>query len=439
MHTIDTRPMTDQSSASETFPEELSLSKSDTNTGSASVDFERQWLDDYLNGDDSGFLSLYHRHKAQLYRYLLAHMSVDIANRLYVQSWIEFLNHAKDVPADISPGAALFGEAHRLVLEGYRAQDKSILLSFADGVIETVNELAGPPLAENSGLEQTQLEVLQPAWREALQIYLETGFDGDSLAYALHVSRETARSRLKRAFNQWRKCWPGGDTGIEDTLLRSTQHWIHFYRTLVSIEPPEYLDARIIRHADWHTHWLPRLGEQIQRYWHIGLTMIITAIGVFGYLWTMTAAPDFTLELTENSPPKLEIASTAPTTPVPQLDIQVASTTIAQEASAPIASSNPLVIATASAPQASAVITKPLKKPVASAIASGPQAQPSKAIKHPAASHSPATTASATSAKASKPKLPADVKTHSEFLNLKTPTKPTPAIVASAPTATPTW
>lgn len=438
MQTIDTSPMTDQNPASETFLEELAMPKSDVSTSSPSSDFERQWLEDYLNGDDSGFLSLYHRYKAQLYRYLLAHMSVDIANRLYVQSWIEFLNHAKDIPTDISPGAALFAEAHRLVLEGYRAQDKSILLSFADGVIETVNELAGPPLAENSGLEQTQLEILQPAWREALQIYLETGFDGDSLAYALHVSRETARSRLKRAFNQWRKCWPGGDTGVEDSLLRSTQHWIHFYRTLVSIEPPEYLDARIVRHADWHSHWLSRLGDQIQRYWHIGLTIIITAIGVFGYLWTMTAAPNFTLELTQSPPPKLEIAS-AVVPSAPASAPVIASATTVMTASAPIASSKPVAVAVASAAQASAIIAKPMKKMTASAVASGPQVQPAKPAKNPTASSNQAGSASEAPAKPSKPKLPADVKTHTEFLNLKTPAKRIPNAAASAPTATPTW
>lgn len=432
MNTLNTRPMVD---LADNAPgsEDLRSAKNGRSAITATPDFEQQWLEDYLNGDDSGFLSLYHRYKAQLYRYLLAHMSVDVANRLFVQTWIEFLNQSEHIPHEISPGAALFAEAHRLLLEGYRTQDKSILLSFADGVVETVNELAGPPLAENSGLEQTQLEILHPAWREALQIYLETGFDGDSLAYALHVSRETARSRLKRAFNQWRKSWPDGD-GVEDTLLRSTQHWIHRYRSLVSIEPPDYLDARILRHADWHTHWLPRLGDRIQRYWHIGLTIVLTAVGVFGYLWTMTAAPSFTLELTANPPPKLEIASTTLASAPVKLPVPVASNPIASASASSaliVASSSeattPAMQATASAP-----VAKPKNKtPIASA-ANAVTTEPSKPHKAEQAT----TIASAAEASTSKPKtIVPEIKTHTEYLNQKKSSKETPS--ASAVSASP--
>lgn len=435
MNTLNTRPMVDHADNAPSPDDLRSIKGGRPAITAAPPDFEQQWLEDYLNGDDSGFLSLYHRYKAQLYRYLLAHMGVDVANRLFVQTWIEFLNHSEHLPHDISPGAALFAEAHRLLLEGYRTQDKSILLSFADGVVETVNELAGPPLAENSGLEQTQLEILQPAWREALQIYLETGFDGDSLAYALHVSRETARSRLKRAFNQWRKSWPDGD-GVEDTLLRSTQHWIHRYRSLVSIEPPDYLDARILRHADWHTHWLPRLGDRIQRYWHIGLTIVLTAVGVFGYLWTMTAAPSFTLELTANPPPKLEIASTTPASVKIELPAQVASVSnasvIQPSATQAIASSNDATTHAAQA-IASSPIAKPKNKMATASSASAVNVAPLKPHKTELAS---STTASAVEASSAKTKTATpEIKTRTEYLNQKVPSKETPN--ASAVSASP--
>lgn len=433
MTDLNTRPMADY--PDNALADDLRTTKGGRSAATISPpDFEQQWLEDYLNGDDSGFLSLYHRYKAQLYRYLLAHMGVDVANRLFVQTWIEFLNQSEHIPHEIGPGAALFAEAHRLLLEGYRTQDKSILLSFADGVVETVNELAGPPLAENSGLEQTQLEILQPAWREALQIYLETGFDGDSLAYALHVSRETARSRLKRAFNQWRKSWPDGD-GVEDTLLRSTQHWIHRYRSLVSIEPPDYLDARILRHADWHTHWLPRLGDRIQRYWHIGLTMVLTAVGVFGYLWTMTAAPSFTLELTANPPPKIEVASSTPVSTKIELPVAVASSISASMArpSAVIATSNETVTPALPAVASTVVATKPKAKSVENTTASAVNAVTSKSNKVVAASSSVVSMpADASHAKA---KPAAEIKTHTEYLNQKNPDKEMPS--ASSTSASP--
>lgn len=297
-------------------------------------DFERQWLDDYLAGDDSGFISFYHRYRGQLYRYLLAHMPVDTANRLFVQSWLDFIAHCRDIAHDITPGAAVFAEAHRLVLEGYRAQDKSLLLSFADGVVETAGEVPASGFIDHPDLQQTRLTSLPPAWREALQIYLETGFDGDSLAHALHISRDTARSRLKRAFSMWRKQWPDGDNGVEDTLLRSTQHWIFRYRSLATSEPPDYLDARILRQADWHNHWLPRLGNNLERYWHFGLTALVTALGVFGFLWTNSAAPDYTLELNQ---------------PAPAAQLEIASPVAAQAVV-----TAPLVPPVASAPQASA-------------------------------------------------------------------------------------
>lgn len=433
MTDLNTRPMADY--PDNALADDLRTTKGGRPAATISPpDFEQQWLEDYLNGDDSGFLSLYHRYKAQLYRYLLAHMSVDVANRLFVQTWIEFLNQSEHIPHEISPGAALFAEAHTLLLEGYRSQDKSILLSFADGVVETVNELTGPPLAENSGLEQTQLEILQPAWREALQIYLETGFDGDSLAYALHVSRETARSRLKRAFNQWRKSWPDGD-GVEDTLLRSTQHWIHRYRSLVSIEPPDYLDARILRHADWHTHWLPRLGDRIQRYWHIGLTMVLTAVGVFGYLWTMTAAPSFTLELTANPPPKIEVASSTPVSPKIELPVAVASSISASMAqpSAVTANSNETVTPALPAVASTVVATKPKAKSVENTSASAVNAVTSKSNKVVAASS--AVVSMPADASQAKAKPTAEIKTRTEYLNQKNSDKEIPS--ASSTSASP--
>lgn len=349
--------------------------KGERGQSTPAADFERQWLEDYLAGDSSGFISFYHRYRGQLYRYLLAHMSAEAANRLFVQSWLDFITHCRDVPHDITPGAAVFAEAHRLVLEGYRTLDKSLLLSFADGVVETAGEVPQTGFTDNAELQATRLVSLPPAWREALQIYLETGFDGDSLAHALHISRDTARSRLKRAFSMWRKQWPDGDTGVEDTLLRSTQHWIFRYRSLVSIEPPDYLDARILRQADWHNHWLPRLGNSVGRYWHFGLTALLTGIGVFGFLWTNSADPTFTLEVPQAAPQiTQDLAS-----PVMAVPVQ----TVAVAASAPAASA-----LAASAPSASSVAASASAVKAPAPAPAVPAAIPAAA---PAAAPAPAT------------------------------------------------
>lgn len=417
----------------------------DRGARSALPDFEQQWINDYLAGDDSAFISFYHRYRAQVYRYLLAHMSLEAANRLFVQTWLDFIRNARHIPTDISPGAAVFAEAHRLVLEAYRSLDKSLLLSFADGVVETAGEVPPSGFTDHEELQKTRLATVPPAWREALQLYLETGFDGDSLAYALHVSRDTARSRLKRAFSMWRKLWPDGDTGVEDTLLRSTQHWIFRYRSLVGTEPPDYLDARILRQADWQTHWLPRMVERIDRYWHIGLTAILTGLGVFGYLWTMTASPDFTLEISQPAASVPVIASPVMAPVVTAAPAPAASAVAASAvgvASAPVASSvvaapaasaatakpapaTPPVAATATPHAAPAPVAAeanspapvvPKARPVASAAAATPAhhtASPAAAdstISKPAAPATDATAspASATPARSAEPTPPAD-------------------------------
>lgn len=415
----------------------------------AAPDFEHQWLDDYLAGDDSGFISFYHRYRGQVYRYLLAHVPAEAANRLFVQSWLDFIRNARHIPADVTPGSAVFAEAHRLVLEAYRSLNKSLLLSFADGVVETAGEVPAEGFSNHEELHKTKLATLPPAWREALQIYLETGFDGDSLAHALHVSRETARSRLKRAFGMWRKLWPDGDTGVEDTLLRSTQHWIFRYRSLVASEPPDYLDARILRQADWHNHWFPRMVERFDRYWHIGLTALFTGLGVFGYLWTSSADPDFTLELSQPAvTPTLEIAAPALPAP-PPLQLAPAAVASAPLASAVVASASVFTasgtettasqslattapaVAPAAAPAAAPPRTPSTPKPIpkavqqpANPVASAPLPQ----VPSSATAASPASPPAATAAEPTSPSAPA---------GSPPPAATEPAAASSAPAAEP--
>lgn len=374
--------ITDSPFSSSQPVDDMPIMKDDRGGRFSTPDFEHQWLDDYLAGDDSGFVSFYHRYRALVYRYLLAHMGIEVANRLFVQTWLDFLKGARHIPADINVAATVFAEAHRLVLEAYRSLDKSLLLSFADGVVETTGEIPAGEFLDNEELQATKLASLPPAWREALQIYLETGFDGDSLAYALHVSRDTARSRLKRAFSLWRKLWPDGDTEVEDTQLRSTQHWIFRYRSLASTEPPDYLDARILRQADWQNHWLPRTLDRIDRYWHIGLTALITGLGVFGYLWTGSADPNFTLELSQQTEtPTLEI----PAPPAPKRIVLKTLPAPVSLAPASAATASPVAAVAAPAPRSDPTVAKPAPTPVASSAPVASSPIPSPTVKPPPA------------------------------------------------------
>ena len=370
----------------------------------AASDFEQQWLRDYLNGDESGFTSLYHRYRSAVYRYFLAHCPMEACNRLYLQTWANFLQNAAELGDETPAGAAIFAEAHHLLLEGYRERDKSLILSFADGVVETVGTPGADTAIDHPDLLKLRLGELPPAWREALQVYLETGFDGDTLAYALHVNRETARSRLKRAFAAWRKLWPDTEDTV-DGSLRNVQPWLMRYRTQVSAEPAAYLDTRVLRQADWNTRWLPQLGRRIARYWHIGLTALVTGIGVFGYLYTLTAPPQFRLEVPQASAPAAAIAS-APAASIATAPMAAASAPAASAASAAAASASATTLAaasaaTASATSASAATASALAAKLAGAVKTAPK--PAVKPKKTAKAASAAVAAPASAATASTP------------------------------------
>lgn len=334
-------------------------------------DFERQWLDNYITGDESGFVNLYHRYRGPVYRYLAAHVPSDELPKLFIETWTAFLRNAGQVPHDITPGAAVFAEAHYLLMDYYRQIDRAMLLSFADGVVETIAAQQPVPTPEHHDLHAAHLNALPPAWRETLQVFLETGFDGESLGYALHVSRDTVRSRLKRAFAHWRKQWPDAEATTD--TQRSTQFWIHRYRSYAQDEPLEYLDARVLKLADWQSRWWPQLKYFFHRYGLVLAAALLSGAGLFGYLWTTTEMPQYQLEVAEApaavvaAPPAAPLAT--PPTPAPAPSEPAVA--MASSASAVAASA---AASTAAASAARAKPALPKKKKTAKASAASAQA-----------------------------------------------------------------
>jgi len=161
---------------------------------------DEQLMMAYAGGDMAAFETLYERHRAPLYRYLLR-LAGDpaTANDLYQGSWEKVIKARKRYQADAPFRAWLYRVAHNHAMDHFR-RTRPVADEVPEDLASAENE---PPDQLNAELMKEHLKnairALPEEQKDALILKLESGLDLQSIAEITGVNVETAKSRLRYA------------------------------------------------------------------------------------------------------------------------------------------------------------------------------------------------------------------------------------------------
>lgn len=170
----------------------------------------------YRDGDAAAFEALYRRWRSRLYRYLVRQCGAAAqADELFQDVWLKVVNARKGYEAAAKFSTWLFRIAHNRLIDHYRAQGRSEIVSYDDDP-EDADRVAALPAAataqpetmlERKALAQElvrHIEALPAAQRETFLLSEEGELTLEEIAAATGTNRETAKSRLRYAVNKLR-------------------------------------------------------------------------------------------------------------------------------------------------------------------------------------------------------------------------------------------
>lgn len=177
----------------------------------------------YGAGDAAAFDILYARHKGGVYRYLLRQLREPaLAEELFQDVWLRLVNARDRYTVQARFATWLYRIAHNRLVDHVRRQGNREVVSLdwndaqEDPPLQIADDPARTPEARQWAGQQLErivelVEALPPAQREAFLLHHEADLSVDAIAEATGVNRETAKSRLRYAFDKLRK-------GLEDYL-----------------------------------------------------------------------------------------------------------------------------------------------------------------------------------------------------------------------------
>lgn len=177
----------------------------------------------YGAGDAAAFDMLYARHKGGVYRYLLRQLREPaLADELFQDVWLKLVNARDRYTVQAKFSTWLYRIAHNRLIDHVRRQGNHEVVSLdrddaeEDPPLQIADDPARTPEARQWAEQQLErivqlVEALPPAQREAFLLHHEADLGVDAIAAATGVNRETAKSRLRYAFDKLRK-------GLEDYL-----------------------------------------------------------------------------------------------------------------------------------------------------------------------------------------------------------------------------
>ncbi len=166
----------------------------------------------YAQGEASAFDTLYGRHKAPLFRFLLRQCrDKGLAEELFQDVWSNVIRARSGYRVTARFAAYLYRIAHNRLIDYYRSKTPAALVSFDDEA--EAREFAAPPGVEPHVAYASRaraahllelLQALPEAQREAFVMQHEAGMSIEEIAEATGVARETAKSRLRYAIAKLR-------------------------------------------------------------------------------------------------------------------------------------------------------------------------------------------------------------------------------------------
>jgi len=167
----------------------------------------------YAQGEAGAFDTLYRRHKAPLFRFLLRQCrDAGVAEELFQDVWSNVIRARARYRVTARFATYLYRIAHNRLIDHYRSRSPAALVSFDED--EEAQELSAPPRAEPHIAYEARaraarllelLQALPEAQREAFVLQHEAGMSIEEIADATGVSRETAKSRLRYAISKLRE------------------------------------------------------------------------------------------------------------------------------------------------------------------------------------------------------------------------------------------
>jgi RNA polymerase sigma-70 factor, ECF subfamily len=167
----------------------------------------------YARGEPRAFESLYERHKAALYRYLLRLCGEQSADDVFQEVWGRVISSRKRYQVRAKFATFLYRIAHNCAMDQFRLRARH-RDNKAESLEERANVLSAPlsarPDQQLAGEQfriafQHALALLPDEQRATFVLYEESGLSLEEIGDITGVSMETAKSRLRYAVGKLRK------------------------------------------------------------------------------------------------------------------------------------------------------------------------------------------------------------------------------------------
>jgi RNA polymerase sigma-70 factor, ECF subfamily len=167
----------------------------------------------YARGSVDAFDTLYRRHKAPLYRYLVRQCrDPSMAEEIFQDVWANLVRARESYVVSARFTTYLYRLAHNRLIDHYRRRAPAALASFDDedaGLPEPASPTHEQPDAAYDARARAArllelLGELPEAQREAFVLQNESGMSIEEIAETTGVNRETAKSRLRYAMAKLR-------------------------------------------------------------------------------------------------------------------------------------------------------------------------------------------------------------------------------------------
>lgn len=164
----------------------------------------------YGAGNAEAFDTLYQRHKAPLYRFVLRQCGQQVTDELFQDIWLKVINARNDYQVKAKFKTWLYHMARNRIIDQYRRSNIRPIENNADELDETPNTSIAQP--ERQFQSQRQYEALLSAIgnlpRDQKEVFLlreEADLSIEQIAETCGINFETAKSRLRYAMRKLRQ------------------------------------------------------------------------------------------------------------------------------------------------------------------------------------------------------------------------------------------
>lgn len=155
----------------------------------------------YRDGNAGAFETLYGRHRARLFRFVLRSVKErGMAEELFQDVWMRVIEARSRYAPKARFTTWLYSIAHNRLVDHWRRKGLSVV-SLDDDVPVASGDNPERQVEARQGLERfaKALEALPPAQREAFLLHEEAGMSVPEIAQATGAGEEAAKSRLRYA------------------------------------------------------------------------------------------------------------------------------------------------------------------------------------------------------------------------------------------------